>query len=154
MLVGRSEHERVPTAASSGWPFPPEQAVTVCVAKEDPAAGGLLVSLSCPAGDEVRVLRVAGEVDLANLGILREHLEEQVTAGRRGVVLDLTEVHFFAACGAGLLAEIAERADALGVALRLVTDARPVLRVLELTGLDGAIRRARNVAEAVENCST
>ncbi len=129
--------------------------MTACVAREDPAAGGLLtVRLSCPAGDEVRVLQVAGEVDLANLGILREHLEEQVTAGRRGVVLDLTEVHFFAACGAGLLAETAERADALGVALRLVTDARPVLRVLELTGLNGAIRRARSVAEAVEHCFT
>ncbi|MDP8930284.1 MAG: STAS domain-containing protein [Actinomycetota bacterium] len=128
--------------------------MTARVAREDSAAGGLTVRLSCPVGDEVTCLQVAGEVDLANLGILREHLEEQVTAGRRGVVLDLTEVHFFAACGAGLLAETTERADALGVALRVVTDAGPVLRVLELTGLNGVIRRARSVAEAVEDCST
>lgn len=128
--------------------------MTARVAREDRAAAGLRVTVSSPAGDGVRVLQVAGEVDLSTLGLLREHLEEQVTAGRRGVVLDLTGVSFFAACGAALLAETADRASALGVALLLVTDARPVLRVLELTGLNGAIRRARSVPEAVEDCST
>ncbi len=129
--------------------------MSASVAREDQAAGGLLrVTVSCPAGDEMSVLQVAGEVDLANLGMLREYLEEQVTVGRRCVVLDLTRVEFFAACGVGLLAETADRADALGVALLLVTDARPVRRVLELTGLDGVIRRAHSVPEAVEDCST
>ena len=153
--IGRSENDRVPTVASSGWPFSPEHAVTASVAREDRAAGGLLtVTLSCPVGDEVRVLQVAGEVDLSTLGLLREHVEEQVTAGHRCVVLDLTGVSFLAACGAALLAETADRAHALGVALLLVTEARAVLRVLELTGLNGAIRRACSVAEAVERSST
>ncbi|MDQ4031155.1 MAG: STAS domain-containing protein [Actinomycetota bacterium] len=101
----------------------------------------------------VVVLRVVGEVDLATLGQLREHLHQYVSSDDRGLVLDCTEVSFLAACGIGLLVETAERARAHGMALRLVTDTPLVLRALRLALADQLIPRAATVAEAVAQCA-
>lgn len=93
------------TLISPGWA--PEQSLTVTALS------------SCVEG--VLVLRVVGEVDLATVGRLREQLRNYIPSKHRGVVLDCTEVSFLAACGIGLLLEIAEQARATGMALQLVT---------------------------------
>ncbi|MDQ4009421.1 MAG: STAS domain-containing protein [Actinomycetota bacterium] len=111
-----------------------------------------VTALSCP-GQGVVVLRVVGEVDLATLGWLREHLHKYVSSDYRGVVLDCTEVPFLAACGISLLVEIAERAHAQGMALRLVTHTPLVLRALQAALADQLIPRAATVAEAVAQCA-
>ena len=106
---------------------------------------------SCHEG--VLVLRVAGEVDLATVGRLREHLHKHLPGIRRGVVLDCTEVSFLAACGIGLLVEIADQTLAEGMVLRLVAQNRVVLRALEVTGANELVPLAATVAEAVVQCS-
>jgi anti-sigma B factor antagonist len=125
------------TPISPGWA--PETFLTV-------------TALSCSAQGVV-VLRVVGEVDLATLGWLREHLHKYVSSDYRGLVLDCTEVSFLAACGIGLLVDTAERAHAQGMALRLVTHTPLVLRALQLTLADQLIPRAATVAEAVARCA-
>lgn len=105
---------------------------------------------SCVEG--VLVLRVVGEVDLATVGRLREQLRNYIPSKHRGVVLDCTEVSFLAACGIGLLVEIAEQARAAGMALQLVTQSRLALRALEVTMADQFISRSSTVAEALARC--
>jgi anti-sigma B factor antagonist len=105
---------------------------------------------SCVEG--VLVLRVVGEVDLATVGRLREQLRNYIPSKHRGVVLDCTEVSFLAACGIGLLVEIAEQARAAGMALQLVTQSRLALRALEVTMADQFISRFSTVAEALARC--
>jgi anti-sigma B factor antagonist len=107
---------------------------------------------SCDEG--VLVLRVAGEVDLATVGQLREHLHKHLPGTRRGVVLDCTEVSFLAACGIGLLVEIADQTFVEGMALRLVAQNRVVLRALEVTRATELVPLAATVAEAMVQCST
>jgi anti-sigma B factor antagonist len=70
------------------------------------------------------------------------------------VVLDCTEVSFLAACGIGLLVEIADQTLAEGMALRLVAQNRVVRRALEVTRVTGLVPLAATVAEAVGQCST
>jgi anti-anti-sigma factor len=112
-----------------------------------------LTVTALPCSEEgVLVLRVAGEVDLATVGRLRNHLHKHVPGTHRGVVLDCTEVSFLAMCGIGLLVETADQARAAGVALRLVVKNRVVLRALEVTEVDGLVPRAATVAEAVAQC--
>jgi anti-sigma B factor antagonist len=106
-----------------------------------------------PDSGEVLVLRVAGEVDLATVGLLREHLYQRVRGAHRGVVLDCTEVSLLAACGIGLLVEIADHVRARGMALRLVARNRVVLRALEVTQVGTLLPRAATVAEAVTQVS-
>lgn len=101
----------------------------------------------------VVVLTVTGEIDLCTVARLRDHLDKQLAAGHRGVVLDLSGVSFFGACGLRLLNRTADRAWSAGVVMRLVTDSRQVLRVLDLTGCEGLVPLADSVAEAVEDCS-
>ena len=69
------------------------------------------------------------------------------------MVLDCTGVSFLAACGIGLLIEIADQARAEGMALRLVAQSRLVQRALEITLADQLISRASTVAEAVAQCA-
>lgn len=97
---------------------------------------------------------MAGEVDLATVGLLREQLHRHVRGAGRGVVLDCTDVTFLAACGIVLLVEIAEYLRAEGTALRLVAHRPVVLRALEVTEVDGVLPRAATVAEAVAQVSS
>jgi anti-anti-sigma factor len=113
----------------------------------------LTVTALASSARGVVVLRVVGEVDLATLGHLREHLHKYVSSGDRGLVLDCTEVSFLAACGISLLVEIAERARAQGMALRLVAQTPLVLRALQAALADQLIPRAPTVAEAVTQCA-
>jgi anti-anti-sigma factor len=114
----------------------------------------LLTVTALPSSVEgVVVLRVVGEVDLATLGHLREHLHKYLSSDDRGLVLDCTEVSFLAACGISLLVEIAERARAQGMALRLVAQTPLVLRALPAALADQLIPRAPTVAEAVTQCA-
>jgi anti-sigma B factor antagonist len=114
----------------------------------------LTVTALPSSDDRVLVLRVVGELDLATVGRLQEYLHEQLLGAYRGVVLDCTEMSFLAACGIGLLVEIADQARAEGMELRLVAQSRVVLRALEVTGVDQQVPRAATVAEAVAQCST
>ncbi|MFZ0118654.1 MAG: STAS domain-containing protein [Pseudonocardiaceae bacterium] len=122
------------------------------------AASALPTPLTVTAltvGEErVLVWRVAGEIDLVTVERLRNHLSKHALGAHRGVVLDCTGVSFLAACGIGLLTEIADQARAEGVTLRLVAQNRTVLRALEVTGVEGLLPRVATVAEAVVQCST
>lgn len=101
----------------------------------------------------VLVVQVVGEVDLATVGRLRDRLHKHVRDADRAVIVDFTGVSFLAACGIGLLIEIADQARTAGVALRLVANGRVVLRALEVTGVDGLVPCATTVAQALAQCS-
>lgn len=118
------------------------------------AEKSLTVTALSSSAQGVLVLRVVGEVDLATVGQLRGHVDEHLSGAHRGVVLDCTAVSFLAACGIGLLAEIADQARADGRPLRLVAHSRLVLRALEVTGTNELVPRAATVAQAVAQCST
>lgn len=118
------------------------------------AEKSLTVTALSPSAEGVLVLRVVGDVDLATVEQLRGHVDEHLSGAHRGVVLDCTAVSFLAACGIGLLVEIADQARADGRPLRLVAHSRLVLRALEITGTNELVPRAATVAEAVAQCST
>jgi anti-sigma B factor antagonist len=101
----------------------------------------------------VLVLRVVGEVDLITADRLREQLRNYLCSNYRGLVLDFTGVSFLAACGIGLLLEVADRARAEGIALRLVAHSRLVLRALQVSRADQQIPQTNTVAEAVAQCA-
>ena len=113
----------------------------------------LTVTVLPHSEDGVVVLRVVGEIDLATVGRLRDHLHKQLSGAYRVVIVDCTGVSFLAACGIGLLIEIADRARAEGMALWLVANGRVVLRALEVTGADKLVPHASTVAQAVAQCS-
>ncbi len=84
---------------------------------------------------------------------LRDQLHNYLRGDYRGLVLDFTGVSFLAGCGIGVLLEIADQARAKGIALRLVTHSRLVLRALQVSLADQQIPRTTTVAEAMAQCA-
>lgn len=85
------------------------------------------------------VVTVTGELDAGTVVRLRDGL----VAARAGapvppsaVVLDLSRLEFLDSGGLALLLEVHQECAAAGQALTVVGATRPVLRPLELTGLD------------------
>jgi anti-sigma B factor antagonist len=95
------------------------------------------------AADDVAVLAVAGEVDNSEAATVETTLQELLRAQRtKLVVLDLSAVTFFGSRGLEVVVAGARTARSRGVELRGVTgpDNRRVLRPLDITGVDQAIR--------------
>ena len=90
----------------------------------------------CAAPPGVVVLAVRGEVDSCTSPLLRDRLLEHLRPTCRQLVVDLTEVRFFAAAGLTVLVTVRQAATAAGIRLFLVADTPVVLRPLMITGLD------------------
>lgn len=80
-------------------------------------------------------LRVAGEIDLATSGLLRDRVMAQLEQAPQLLVLDLCAVGFLGSSGLAVLVEVRTEAQRRGVGLRLVANSRAVLRALTATGL-------------------
>ena len=86
---------------------------------------------------ERRVVRVCprGDVDLATVGVLRDHVDELLAAGFLHVVLDLRGVTFMDATGLRLVLELYRMSGADGWDLRIIEGPPEVQRVFDVTGL-------------------
>jgi anti-sigma B factor antagonist len=98
-----------------------------------------------------QVVAVLGEVDLDTA----PELYAAVTAGferadGKPCVLDLTEVGFLGSSGLAALVNAAKHAKARREPLRIVVDSnRPVIRPIEITGLDSVLSLYHTVEEAL-----
>lgn len=96
-----------------------------------------------------RVLRLAGEVDVASSPRLRDRLVQLVTEGPPQLVVDLSGVTFIDSMGLGALVSGLKRARAHAGDLRLVGPTDHVAKVLAITRLDQAFVVADTVADAM-----
>ena len=93
-------------------------------------------------GDAV-VVALAGTVDHATIHTVRSALRTAFAdAGSNTVVVDLSGVEFLGSAGIRALVDAAgvERDDAVPALRVVVDDTRPVIRPIQLTGLDGVRR--------------
>jgi anti-sigma B factor antagonist len=97
------------------------------------------------------VLTVAGEIDLFTAPRLRAALRDAFDhAGEGPVVLDLSQVTFLGSAGLLLLVDAVREEQKRPGPLRVVVDhARPVIRPLELTGLDDLLSLYHTVDQAM-----
>jgi anti-anti-sigma factor len=91
--------------------------------------------------DDVVVLDVRGEVDLAVSPALWERLETHVRSGKR-VVIDLTDVAFIDSSGLALLVRAHRDAQWYGGSLHL-RGGEQLRRALSITELDGYLELER-----------
>lgn len=101
-----------------------------------------------PAGDIV-VLRVAGEIDLLALPVLRDALTAAVDQYPVDLVIDLAGVGFCCVRGFALLAAAARTAQSRGICCSLSGLSRQLDRVASLLWRDQRRVRYRSVAAAV-----
>ncbi len=99
--------------------------------------------------DGWRVLRLAGEVDVATAPRLRDRLVQLVTEGPPQVVVDLSGVTFIDSMGLGALVSGLKRARAHDGDLRLAGASDHVAKVLSITRLDQAFVVGDSVADVL-----
>ncbi|MCP2163760.1 STAS domain-containing protein [Goodfellowiella coeruleoviolacea] len=105
------------------------------------------------AGGGVLVLHVGGPLDLLTSDALRQQVRARLDDGVRALVLDLEQVSFLGCAGLAVLDELARWAEARQLRVRVVATSHPVLRSLEVVGLDLRLEAAATVEAAVSDCS-
>jgi len=95
------------------------------------------------------VVTAAGEIDLTNAEGLRDALLSALNAGALGLVVDMTATTFLDSAGVTAVVRASRRAAASEATVRLVVTATPVLRVLNLVGIDRLIEVHPSVTAAV-----
>ena len=97
------------------------------------------LSISSADRGDVTVVHVAGEIDVYTAPVLRERLDEQISAGRRHLVVDLQGVTFMDSTGLGVLVG----------RLKLVCTSERILKVFAITGLDKVFQIFDSIDEAL-----
>jgi anti-anti-sigma factor len=98
--------------------------------------------------DGYQVISVTGELDIATADKAYAYISEVIDSWQVPVTVDLSGLTFCDASGLGVLAKVARHARQAGRQLRL-TSARPsLLKIMRMTGLDGAFPELRPSAPA------
>jgi anti-sigma B factor antagonist len=97
---------------------------------------------------DTSLLSVEGDLDLASAPSLKRALGELQSAGSRHVVVDLSRVSFIDSTALGVLVG-AQRALDPGARLAIACAEENVLRIFELTGLDGMFEIAPTLQDAL-----
>ena len=102
-----------------------------------------------PLPDGRAVLRLAGELDLASCGQLRDALNAQLLQGRTQLVLDMGDLEFIDSSGLSVLVEYSKKAICAGGQLALAALRPKPARIIKITSLDRVIPIYATTAEAV-----
>jgi anti-sigma B factor antagonist len=109
-----------------GLPFSFEVAVVVVSDERFPVAWS----------GRTAVVVGGGEIDLTNAERFRDAMLSALNAGAAGLVVDLTATTFIDSAGVTALVRASRRAGAAEATMRLAATSTPVLRVLDLVGID------------------
>ena len=96
-------------------------------------AGASLPVLSRPA---FTIARLEGDLDIATIPALREHLLNVLGPGARLLIIDLSGVSFCDVAGLAMLIGTQRWATARGSTIRLATPRPQMAKLLRITGLD------------------
>ena len=111
-----------------------------------------LMTVELDRRDRAVIVRVTGEVDELTVDRLTTALATAFGAGSGPVIVDLREVTVLAASGLEALVQAQRTAARQGEPLRIVVDSqRPVVRPLEITGLDEMLSLYYDVDEALRS---
>ncbi len=101
----------------------------------------------------IKIFAISGELDQATAADFRNPLLEEIGAGARAVMVDLTKCGFIDSTGLGIIVEawkMLQERNGDGTVLSICCPEPEVRRLLEVTGLDQAIMIRDTREEALE----
>jgi anti-anti-sigma factor len=99
--------------------------------------------------DDVVVISVTGELDMATAPQLQDHITELLGQGHNRMVFDLAEVSFCDSTGLSVFVRAANNCDETDGNIRLAAPQRGVLRILQVSGLVEVLPTYATVDEAI-----
>jgi anti-anti-sigma factor len=107
------------------------------------------------AGEDVVVVKLTGELDIAAAEPMGRQIAESVPSTARGVVIDMTRLEFMDSSGVSMLFGLARRVGSRRQELRVVAlPGHPVARVLDIVEFDRAAPVHGDLASAVAEIAT
>jgi anti-sigma B factor antagonist len=100
-------------------------------------------------GSSVRLVSLAGEIDLHAAPRLDEELYQAIADGSRRIVVDLTAATFVDSSVLGLLLRASGRLRETGGELVVVCDRGAIRRIFEVSGLDRTFPIEASLTEAL-----
>ena len=94
------------------------------------------------------VVHLAGEIDAAVTPVFRDRLDEVVGTTDHDLMVDVAAVTFMDSSGLAVLVQARQQCQRSGRELLLVHPSPPVIRLLEVAGLDGWFGLREPPAEA------
>jgi anti-anti-sigma factor len=98
--------------------------------------------------ERTSVISLEGELDLSTAPQLKWMLLDSLEAGHSQIVIDLTLCSFMDSTALGVLI-VVNRSLAAGVRLAIVTEHANVLKIFELSGMDGMFAIFPTLADAL-----
>ncbi|HZI91444.1 MAG TPA: STAS domain-containing protein [Thermoleophilaceae bacterium] len=86
--------------------------------------------------DQTHVISLGGEIDLYTAPEFKERMVELIEAGKRNIVVDLSEATFIDSTTLGVLVGGVKRLRPSGGGLALVCTDQNISKIFEITGLD------------------
>jgi anti-anti-sigma factor len=97
----------------------------------------------------VQLIRIAGDLDIDTCVAASELIRAEIVPPADVVLLDLSAVTFCSSSGLRVLIQASQHAAQSGVELRIAGAGRPVLRPLQVTGLDRHLQVFSTTADAL-----
>ena len=98
---------------------------------------------------DTRVISVAGEIHVTTAPEFSQRLNEAISSGTRGVVIDMSQVEFIDSTGLSVLLNGLRRVTRSDGRLALVVTNPTVLRLFEITKLDSTFDIQSTVEDAI-----
>jgi anti-sigma B factor antagonist len=111
--------------------------------------GELLLRYRVSEGEDVTVVHVTGEVDLATSDAFADAVAQALAGSASLVVIDLQEVTFMGSIGLSVLLKANESAARARRGMRIAVGAAVACRTIEISGLDQVLSVFRTVDDAV-----
>jgi len=97
--------------------------------------------------DQTHVISLGGEIDLYTAPEFKERMVELIEAGKKNIVVDLSEATFIDSTTLGVLVGGVKRLRPSGGGLALVCTDQNISKIFEITGLD----RVFSIQDSREN---
>lgn len=107
------------------------------------------MNLEVSAEQDVLLVRIKGEMDLAAVETIRGEVDKQFQSGVRHLLLDLSRVNFIDSSGIGVILGRYRKVSAGGGKLAIVRPQPQVKRVLDIAGLSRLVSYHRSEREGL-----
>ena len=100
--------------------------------------------------NETHIVAVTGEIDLFTAPEFKQSVSAPIDAGRRHVIVDLTETTFIDSSSLGVLIGAHRRLRRLGGSLVIVCSNDAIAKTFRITGLDSVFTIVKRLDEALD----
>ncbi|MGV3666934.1 MAG: STAS domain-containing protein [Leptospira bouyouniensis] len=97
------------------------------------------------------VLKLFGNLDMLNAGILKERIKESASQSEHCFIFDLEGVSFIDSSGFGLIMSLNDKLTELGGGLRIVNVSKTIRQIFRISKISSVIQIFESTEEAIQS---